>query len=311
MTVASRLVIGVLAVASVAHASPADDAFKRGRELLKAGRFREACDQFEKSQALDPALGTLYNIAQCDAEIGKLATALAAYKDVVAHDTNAARKQASTEAIARLEQRVPHLLVHAEAGTTVTLAGKPIVLDAPIAMDFGTYALHGVPKSGPPIDRSITIDQEGSTAEVTLKATPVASVPPPHTVEPKNPEPPPPPPVAPSHRKTYAVATIAVGGAGLATGLVFGALARSQWADAKKLCDGGTTCASQADADAAARLGTQAHGRATLSTIFTIAGGAVAATGIVLYATAPTSHEMAIAAVPASDGGTLVVTGRF
>jgi tetratricopeptide (TPR) repeat protein len=310
VTSASRWLVVALvaAAAAVAHAESADDYFKHGRELLKAGKFREACEQFEKSQALDPALGTLYNIAQCDAEIGKLATALAAYKDVVARDTNPTRKQASTEAIARLEQRVPHLVVHADSGTAVQLAGKPLALDTPIPIDFGNHTVHAVPKAGSPIDRSITIDQEGQTIEVSLKTTAVPSA---HTVEPRHPTPPPSPAVAPSHRKTYAVATIAVGGAGLATGLVFGVLARSRWSDAKAICDGGTTCASQADADAAAKLGSQARSRATLSTIFTIAGGAVAATGIVLYVTAPKSHEVAIAAVPATDGGTFVVAGRF
>lgn len=310
MTVASRLLlVGLLtSLATVAYAESADDYFKHGRELLKAGKFREACEQFEKSQALDPALGTLFNIAQCDAETGKLASALAAYKDVVAHDTNAARKQASTEAIARLEQRVPHLVVRAEAGTTVQLAGKPLALATPVAIDFGNYTLHAVPKAGPPLDRAITIDQEGQTVELDLKAA--VTVPPPHTVEPRH-LPPPPPVVETSHRRTYAVATIAVGGAGLATGLVFGVLARAKWSDAKAICDGGTTCASQADADAAAKLGTQARSRATLSTIFSIAGGAVAATGIVLYVTAPASREVAVAAVPSADGGTFVVTGRF
>jgi len=310
VTVASRLLLVglVISVTRVAHADSADDYFKRGRELLKTGKFREACEQFEKSQAIDPALGTLYNIAQCDAEIGKLAGAIAAYKDVIAHDTNPARKQASTDAIARLEQRVPHVVVHADAGTTAQIAGKPIALDTPVAIDFGNYIVHGVPKTGAPIDRVVTIDQEGRTVEVDLEA---AVLPPAHTVEPRQPEPPPPPPVATSHRKTYAVATIAVGGAGLATGLVFGVLARSRWSAAKAICDGGTTCGSQAEADAAAKLGSQARSRATLSTIFTIAGGAVAATGIVLYITAPAHHEVAVAAVPATDGGTFVVTGRF
>ncbi|MEO8554961.1 MAG: hypothetical protein ABI678_33510, partial [Kofleriaceae bacterium] len=168
------LVLGVLAAtATAAYADTADDHFKRGRELLKVGKFREACEQFEKSQALDPALGTQFNIAQCDAETGKLATALATYREVVARDTNAARKRAATEAIARLEQRVPHLVVHADPGTTVTLAGTSVALDTPVPLDFGSYTLHAVPRTGAPIDRAITIDQEGSTAEVSLKAVPV------------------------------------------------------------------------------------------------------------------------------------------
>jgi hypothetical protein len=92
---------------------------------------------------------------------------------------------------------------------------------------------------------------------------------------------------------------------------VFGVLARSKWNAAKAVCGGSTTCATQGEADAAGKLGAQAHSRATLSTIFSIAGGAVAAAGVVLYATAPRDHEVQISAMPATDGGTLVVSGRF
>ncbi|HET9986894.1 MAG TPA: hypothetical protein VFQ65_00200, partial [Kofleriaceae bacterium] len=164
----------------------------------------------------------------------------------------------------------------------------------------------------------VTITDEGQVVAINVKlvdATPppvVAKTAPAVTVRP--PPPPPPPrtePASPSHRRTYAVATIGVGGAGLVTGIVFGALARSKWNSATAVCGGSTSCATQAEADAAGKLGAQAHSRATLSTIFSIAGGAVAAAGVVLYATAPSGHEVQVSALPASDGGTFVVSGRF
>ena len=128
---AARSVALVLALTATAAAEPtADEYFKHGRELLKSHKYADACAQFEHSQQLDPAIGTLYNIAQCDAEIGKLATALAAYRDVIAHDTNATRRKAATAAVKKLEPRVPRLIVKAaDAGIDLALDGAKIVAD--------------------------------------------------------------------------------------------------------------------------------------------------------------------------------------
>ena len=80
MTVACRSMLALLVCAGVASAQDntkaADAAFKQGRELYKQNKYAEACEQFEKSQALDPANGTLFNIAQCSEKIGKLALAV-------------------------------------------------------------------------------------------------------------------------------------------------------------------------------------------------------------------------------------------
>ena len=53
--------------------------FDRGRELLKQHSYQEACAAFENSQQLDPQFGTLYNLAECSTQLGKLATAWLAY----------------------------------------------------------------------------------------------------------------------------------------------------------------------------------------------------------------------------------------
>lgn len=39
--------------------------FLEGRDLFNAGQFASACPKFEQSNALDPAAGTLLNLARC------------------------------------------------------------------------------------------------------------------------------------------------------------------------------------------------------------------------------------------------------
>src|SRR4051812_10965301 len=53
----------------------AESAFQDGLRLMKAGNFSDAARRFEQSQSLEPASGTLINLAYCDRQLGKLASA--------------------------------------------------------------------------------------------------------------------------------------------------------------------------------------------------------------------------------------------
>ena len=327
IALALAAVVAGAGVASADPVAPADakqaaaDA-RQGRALVKAHKYAEACPKLEASQKLAPSLVTETALAECDVKIGKIASALAAHRDVIAREPNSRRRKAAVDLVAQLDQRVPRIIVNVEADAEVTLDGAPLAATAQGApVDFGKHEIVATKPGRVEFHKNVTITDEGQVVTINAKlpeaaAGAVASSHPnanananagakPPTPTPTQPRP------ATSHRKTYAVATIGVGGAGLVTGIVFGALARSKWNAAKAICGGSTTCATQDEADAAGKLGAQAHSRATLSTIFSIAGGAVAAAGIVLYATAPNEHEVQVSALPAPDGGTFVVSGRF
>jgi len=327
IALALAAVVAGAGVASADPVAPADakqaaaDA-RQGRALVKAHKYAEACPKLEASQKLAPSLVTETELAECDVKIGKIASALAAYRDVIAREPNSRRRKAAVDLVAQLDQRVPRIIVNVEADAEVTLDGAPLAATAQGApVDFGKHEIVATKPGRVEFHKNVTITDEGQVVTINAKlpeaaAGAVASSHPnanananagakPPTPTPTQPRP------ATSHRKTYAVATIGGGGAGLVTGIVFGALARSKWNAAKAICGGSTTCATQDEADAAGKLGAQAHSRATLSTIFSIAGGAVAAAGIVLYATAPSEHEVQVSALPAPDGGTFVVSGRF
>src|SRR5262245_14173157 len=112
MTRGSELaLVGVLLASPAWADTAAEKAFEEGRDLYRAGKYTEACVRFEQSEQLDPQMGTLFNLAQCDEKIGKLASAIVAYREVVAKDNNAKRKAIAAEYAVKLGQRVPKIVI--------------------------------------------------------------------------------------------------------------------------------------------------------------------------------------------------------
>jgi hypothetical protein len=309
----------LLALVATAHAQApsASDLFKEGRELAKAGKPFEACVKFRKSQELDPQIGTLFNIAQCDEKLGKLATALAEYREVVAKDTNAKRKATAAEYQSKLEPRVPKLVVQIAKPPTslvVTLdgptGGKPIDPNLPIEIDLGDYTVIARADGYRELSAKVKIDKEGDTTTVPValalvhaetqvshveqQPKPVEEV---HaTVEPSH-----------SHRKTYGKIALIGGGAVIAAGAVFGVLANGKWSDAKNVC-GGTTCPTQPQVDMAEALVNDARSDGNISTGLFIGGAVIAGVGIALWLTAP-SDEHAVHVTATAHGA--AIAGRF
>ncbi len=57
----------------------AEALFAEARALLIEGRLAEACDKFEASSNIDPAIGTLLNVASCRERLGEKVAACRAY----------------------------------------------------------------------------------------------------------------------------------------------------------------------------------------------------------------------------------------
>lgn len=130
---ASLVLVGVPAQAqSSPNAALAERLFREGRALLEAGDTAPACQKFAESEALDPALGTLLNLAECEARLGRTASAWAHFRELAEKARRAEQTDRQTYAERRaseLEGRLTYARLRFPAGAVVDLVlvdGQPL-----------------------------------------------------------------------------------------------------------------------------------------------------------------------------------------
>jgi len=184
------------AVAPPARAtSPADPTeqarahFRKGTELYKEARYREAIAEFEAAQRLKPHAVIHFNLAQCHERLGDLPAALQAYHEYLRAVPEAEDRATVLAAMANLESRlaaagVQQLLVYTDpSGAEVLVNGQsrgrtPIALVLP----HGSYSLTLVKQGYRTVTRQAVLSPRASVEiDVVLpKLQPgeVAAVPP-------------------------------------------------------------------------------------------------------------------------------------
>jgi hypothetical protein len=153
----------------------AEALFEQGRDAARAHDYDTACARFRESNRLDPAVGTLFNLASCEEQRGKLATAWELYRGTLEQLPNGdTRVEIARERLAALEPRLPHLTIRlapgAPASTVVTrgtfeLQGAS--LGVPLPVDPGRQELRvRAPGSA---ERSYSVDlREGQSTELAV-----------------------------------------------------------------------------------------------------------------------------------------------
>lgn len=278
--------LAIFALARTARAEPssteqADALFDEARALVRAGKYAAACPKFAESLRLDPAPGTRLNLAACEEKAGHLVRSLAlleqAAGELPADDARVALAKQRGQA---LRARIPRVVLPESTGAHLAENG----VDLPGAA--GVYLLD-------PGRHELSIVKDGrvvKSAVVTLAETDVQAL------GADGPAPPKPVAAAPAPssdaRRTAGIVVFGAGLAALGVGVVTGALALHDKSVVDDHCDASNVCRDQEGLDA------KNHGRtaATLSTVFFIAGGAAAATGLVLFFTAP--KHLGVAIVP-------------
>lgn len=285
---------------SAGEKAAAEALFQKGVELMAAGKAVEACEKFDGSQQLDPALGTLLRLADCYERTGRTASAWALFQEVAATATaqgQSDRNKIAAERASSVAQRLSRLqvTVHAPAnqeGLVVKLNGKPIPAaswDAALPVDPGLQTIE-VSAPGYTTWKTTVVAAAGpSTASVevpALKPEPQQSAAPaPADAEPVA------APVRSEHSSTQKTVGYVVGGVGvigLALGGVFAYRAYDKNQQSLDQCRKGEPNACTEDG---ATLRKSAQSSGTIATAATIAGGALVATGITLLISAPSRKE--------------------
>jgi hypothetical protein len=134
--IAWTLALGISSAAPArADNNPADQAlaqtlFDRGRELMAAKKYVEACEKFAESERLEPSVGTELNLGLCYESQGKTASAWAAYRAAGARarrDGRRDREQAARDRATALEPKLSRVSMTLAPGAD--LPGIDVRLD--------------------------------------------------------------------------------------------------------------------------------------------------------------------------------------
>jgi hypothetical protein len=266
--------------------------FDEGVALMERGKLAEACPKFARSNELSPNGGTLFALAECYERSGRIASAWITYKEAAIRAAAAKRADAekrATESAERLAPNISRLIVQVPVsaivdGLTIELDGRAVAraewgVATPI--DPGPHKLRISAPGRLPVTRDVAFDRLAAQKTLSiaeLERAPVAAAPVPAPAAEGAPR--------GGTQRVLGLAVAGVGLAGIAVGTVFGLQASSKNDDAAAHCHGNNLC----DAEGI-RLDKQGHDAATISTVAFIAGGALAAGGLVIFLTAPSGRE--------------------
>lgn len=318
---------------SAADKAAAEALFDRGLALMKEGKYQEACERLEQSQAVERGIGTMLYLAECYEKIGKTASAWALFREAASSAQAAGqseRADAGRKRAERLEKGLSRLTIHVPPanrapGLVVQDNGSQLqqaVWGVALPVDPG---VHKVEVSAPGYvawSGEVRVDDRAGSAEVHVPAlakdpnavavsTPVSGdakspevgTSEPVTRQPLNEEP------GMSKLRITGIVLGAAGVVGLALGATFGGLAMKNDKTVDRERDGAKVCPNDTCNDALA----DGKVNANLSTAFFAVGGALFIGGLVTYLIAP-KHDIRKTRVALSidpRGAALGVGGVF
>ncbi len=339
---ASSLLAGVVAAsvlgASLTAARPAraggDEVataqvlFDDGKRLMGQQRWAEACPKLQESQRLAPAIGTEFNLADCLEHQGRLASAWAAFLDVV--DQTHKRGESQRESAARtrataLAPRLGKLTIQVPArapGLEVLRDGEalpPEVWGVAVPVDAGDHRIEAR-APGRVAWTSTVHTADGGMATTTvpdLVPAPVTS-PPPAGAEgsapPASPEPQPPPPgPAVSSSPDHTASLIVLGSAVVLAGV--GVAGLLEHASSVSSYNADPSCPAIDAASRPAQCSDDVNAANTWNTVAIVGfvgSGAALVAGVTLWLLAPSRPATSAASFSCAPGpGAFACTGTF
>lgn len=324
----AALVIVSLLLPAAAHAQDskarAEALFQDAKTLMAKGDYAQACPKLARSHALDPAVGTLLNLALCYEQAGKSASAWASYKQAAAAAHNAGhtdRERFAREHAAVLEPKLGTINVSVQGSTVgIEVRMDGALVDSAewgiaIPVDAG---LHRIEATAPGRKKwaSAVEARDGTKLDVVVPLLEGAEGSGGHGAKPEpkpligpatGPSPLPPPPSEPSPKKgpwvALGITGVALGAAGIGVGSVFGVMALDTKAMLDSMCGPAHDRCPVSQKGLIDELGT----RATVSTIAFVAGGvllAVGGTALVVTLLGGKSSNVRVSAGAAAIEGT-------
>ncbi|MBK8257054.1 MAG: hypothetical protein IPK82_30825 [Polyangiaceae bacterium] len=279
----------------------AEALFDRGLADMKAGKYETGCTAIAESQRLDPRPGTLFTLATCESEWGKIASAVTRFGDYLTlyqtlpeakKEIQGARPKIAAETRAKLLPLVPQLTLNlppnAPQGVVVTRNGEVVssaTLGIALPVDPGEYTLTVKLTNGEVREQKVSLKQ-GEKKSITLdvgSATGAATAAPSSGLAS--------PSTDGSGTSGRRILTYTVGGVG-AVGLVLGGVLGGMAAGQKGTIDAHCGAAAGfADETACDPIGLDAantaKGLGTGSTVALSVGAVLAAAAVVLFVTEP------------------------
>jgi hypothetical protein len=270
----------------------AEALFRQGRAASEQQDFTTACAKFRESNRLDPAVGTVFNIADCEEKLGHLATSWTLFQEVVQRLPPADNRRAIAEQRAsKLEPRVPKLSIHLAHSERTDISVRrdgvslgAASLDTALPVDPGDHVVVvEAPGTRAAEFRAHVAEGENTQLAVAVGVALSAS-------EQQSGSGGAPPGVSPSEHPPNHTAAYVVGGvgvAGLITGAIAGVLVLGKKSTVNSECSG--KLCSQAGLDAANAGKTLG----VVTTVGLITGVVGLGTGTYLFLSAPSPGENA------------------
>jgi len=278
---------------------------------MAADRYAEACPKLAESQRLDPATGTLLNLAVCHEKQGKTATAWAEYNDVAAASRmqgNAERQRIAAQRISELEPKLCRLYIVSSSaqnrGLIVRLDGVELgsaALGTAMPVDPGIHDVEVMAQQRKVWAGQVTVSGEGSTGVVVVAVDePILPSAAPAAVDGTA--------RADAGRKRILYVAAATGIAALGVGTYFGLRAKAEWDERNELCTG-NSCRAEAvgAADRARALALGADGAFAVA----LTGLGIAAYLALTPASAPAVHEAPLSFGTTGSSAQVSWRGRF
>ncbi|MBW2524491.1 MAG: hypothetical protein JRI23_09960 [Deltaproteobacteria bacterium] len=165
-------------VALAGDPAAAEALFDEGHALMEAEDYEGACAKFQASMDAEPSGGAALNLGRCSTQLGKTASAWAAYRraeGLFRQKGEQRRQQFAHDKAAQLESKLSRLTIEVDLvdGLSVTRNGEPVasgVLNSAVPVDPGTHRIEAEATGRQSWSGTVTVGDAGASETIRIPA---------------------------------------------------------------------------------------------------------------------------------------------